>query len=73
MNLFIVLEMIDRYGEHTFSIHFKNSNQLKSEDIPSDFSGIENIGNTCYINAILQALFHTPLFREFFLSNSYYH
>jgi ubiquitin C-terminal hydrolase len=33
--------------------------------------GLENIGNTCYMNAILQPLLHTPLFNEFFLSKAY--
>lgn len=52
-------------------MHFRNTNSLPKDEIPSDFSGLDNIGNTCYMNAVLQALFHTPLFREFFLSNLY--
>jgi ubiquitin C-terminal hydrolase len=54
-------------------MHFRNSNQLSQADIPKDFCGLENIGNTCYMNAILQALFHTPLFKEFFLSKAFLH
>jgi ubiquitin C-terminal hydrolase len=52
-------------------MHFKNTNSLQRDEIPSDFTGLDNIGNTCYINAILQSLFHTPLFRDFFLTKTY--
>ena len=33
--------------------------------------GLSNLGNTCYMNAILQCLSHTPIFREFLISNRY--
>jgi ubiquitin C-terminal hydrolase len=52
-------------------MHFKNTNSLQNDEIPLDFTGLDNIGNTCYMNAVLQALLHTPLFKEFFLSKSY--
>ena len=49
----VTVELIDRYGQHTLEMHFKNTNSLTKDEIPDDFSGLDNIGNTCYMNAIL--------------------
>ena len=35
--------------------------------------GLYNMGNTCYLNASIQCLSHTPIFREYFTSRAYFH
>lgn len=35
--------------------------------------GLLNLGQTCYLNVILQAFIHNPLLRNYFLSDTHNH
>jgi len=60
---------LDKYGVHTFDLLYKSGHDKSQR--PEGLAGLENIGNTCYINAALQLLMHTPLLRDFFANSPY--
>lgn len=35
------------------------------------FLGLFNLGNSCFMNCVIQVLIHTPLLRDYFLSDKH--
>jgi len=50
-----------------------NSNRFNASTVidHNQYNGLKNLGNTCYINSILQGLYHVPVFRDIILSTKF--
>ncbi len=60
-------------GPQNFERGGVSSNQ--SAPVPRTFgdglTGMNNLGNTCYVNSTMQCLSHTPLLKDYFLNLNY--
>ncbi|KAL3070543.1 hypothetical protein niasHT_032333 [Heterodera trifolii] len=61
-------------GNHFLSAYAKTAqrigNDSERKETPLGRTGLSNMGNTCFMNAILQPLFHTPGFSQLFREKS---
>jgi ubiquitin carboxyl-terminal hydrolase 7 len=49
----------------------KDRYNASTEIVIDQYNGLKNLGNTCYINSILQGLYHIPIFRDKIINTTF--
>jgi len=59
------------YGTYTGFFQKVATSKEIQQKLLEEFRSLPNLGNTCYMNVILQCLLHTPLFSNYLVSGLY--
>ena len=75
MNIKKIIKVKKEENKYIFKIHENNNRNFQNSSKSFKLVGLKNIGNSCYMNSILQILFRTPKFlenlRKYYYSQDY--